>query len=80
MATIAKISSQGQITIPARLRQIIGVEPNERVLIHQKNDSIVVSKLPEHDKLVEKWTSSIKPGIEPLTDVDGFYQTRKPRV
>lgn len=41
------ISSKGQITLPARLRQKLGLKPKDRVTIEATNDTLVIRRVPD---------------------------------
>jgi AbrB family looped-hinge helix DNA binding protein len=80
MTTIATVSSKGQITIPASFREMLGIKKNDKVSLSIEDGTVVISKQPDFDKMVEKWTRNIPKGVKPLTDASAFYNTRKPRI
>lgn len=44
-----KISTKGQITIPAEIRKKLGLEPNDKVSIRLLNDEIVLKPITKED-------------------------------
>lgn len=53
----ATVSSKGQITLPAALRQSLGIQLHDRVAIERKNGMIVVTRVPglfEFEGFLEK--------------------------
>ena len=49
-----KVSSKGQVVIPAELRRKIGLEPGQEVAVHLDGENIVVRPVP--DDLLESLT------------------------
>jgi AbrB family looped-hinge helix DNA binding protein len=80
MKTTLTITSKGQTTIPASIRRKLGLSKAGGVLQMSFNESkgeLVVSKPLNLDELSQKLSRYIKPGTEPLTDVDAFYQANR---
>lgn len=44
---VAKISSKGQIVIPAEIRKALNIKPEDRFLVFGKDDRIVFKKISE---------------------------------
>jgi len=44
--SIATVSSKGQITLPAKMRRRLGVNPHSRISIEQRGLEIVIKPLP----------------------------------
>jgi AbrB family looped-hinge helix DNA binding protein len=42
MARLAKLSTKGQLVIPAKIREELGVEPGTRFAIHQLNGRLIL--------------------------------------
>ena len=42
--SVATISIKGQLTLPARMRRKLGIQPKDRVTIEQTDDAIVIRK------------------------------------
>ena len=48
---IATVSLKGQITLPAQLRRLAGIEPHDRVVIEAHGTGIVVTRAPDFFEL-----------------------------
>ena len=48
---VARVSSKGQITLPAEARRAVGINPHDRVLIEVKNQEIVVKPVEDFFEL-----------------------------
>jgi AbrB family looped-hinge helix DNA binding protein len=57
MATIAKISSQGQITIPAWIRQRFGLSPNQIVEFTAEEDGIKLTRVATIDEKADYFSA-----------------------
>ena len=66
---LGKITSKGQITIPAEIRKTLGISRGDRILFGQKGDDIIIKKAEEKSlvsllestsPLSEKATKSMK--------------------
>ncbi len=74
------ITSKGQTTIPAKLRHKLGIGSKGGVLsvtFNERKNEIVISKPVNARELNARFTSFIKPGTMPLTDVDAYYQANR---
>lgn len=43
---IARLSSKSQIVIPSELRQKLGIEPGDELMLEARDDSIVITRAP----------------------------------
>lgn len=41
--SIAKVTSQGQITIPADIRRLLGIQPGDKVMFIQNGDRVMMA-------------------------------------
>ncbi|OGG17987.1 hypothetical protein A3D78_05900 [Candidatus Gottesmanbacteria bacterium RIFCSPHIGHO2_02_FULL_39_14] len=55
------VNIKGQVTIPAEIRKITGVEPQDKVAVMKENDRIVIQPLPDIFSLM----GSVKPKSRP---------------
>jgi bifunctional DNA-binding transcriptional regulator/antitoxin component of YhaV-PrlF toxin-antitoxin module len=78
--TMLTVTSKGQTTIPASIRRKLGLHKTGGVLQMSFNESkgeLIVSKPLDIDELSDKLSNYIKPGTNPLIDVDAFYQENR---
>ncbi|MDR0849162.1 MAG: AbrB/MazE/SpoVT family DNA-binding domain-containing protein [Propionibacteriaceae bacterium] len=82
MTGVAVLSSRGQFVIPAEIRQAAGISPGDRLLVDydEATGQIQVSKKESMREMSDRLSRLIKPGIPPLEDIHGFYDTRPPRL
>ncbi len=59
MVNITKISSKGQIVIPAEIRERMNLEEGNLLIISDSNDSILMKKLELPQ--VQSWKGATKP-------------------
>lgn len=74
------ITSKGQTTLPAAIRKQLGVDKQGGVLLIRFNEErgeLIISRPLSISALSTKLSSYIKPGIQPITDVDEFYQSSR---
>jgi len=77
----ATVSSKGQVVIPAELRRKLGIQPGDTVVFDDGPDGAATIRRREGwDELSSRFHSWLRPGIEPLEDVHGFYERREPRL
>jgi antitoxin PrlF len=62
MRTEAKVTSKGQITIPLKIRQALGVKAGDKVVFEQNGNEISVLPLRGED-VFEKYRGIGTPGI-----------------
>ena len=62
MQTKAKITSKGQITIPLKVRQALGVKEGDRLIFEQNGGDIVVRPWKRESRLA-KYVGIGNPGI-----------------
>lgn len=55
----AKVTSKGQITIPKRVREKLGVLPGEDVGFEERGDVVVISKVLSESPF-DKWMGTLK--------------------
>jgi len=48
---ISTISTKGQVTLPARMRRRLGLRPNDRVLIQEADDAILIKRAADFFEL-----------------------------
>jgi bifunctional DNA-binding transcriptional regulator/antitoxin component of YhaV-PrlF toxin-antitoxin module len=80
MKTIITITRKGQTTLPAAMRRKLGLSKSGGVLQVDFNESkgeIVISKPISVSELSNRVSSYIKPGTEPVHNVDDYYQTHR---
>ena len=58
----AKITSKGQVTVPKRIRQSLGVEPGDSILFEEHGDEVVVRPVRKKNPF-EKYRGIGNPGI-----------------
>jgi antitoxin PrlF len=56
---IARVTSKGQVTIPKKVRERLGVHPGEDVGFEEKDGLLVVSKVVTKSPF-EKWVGRLK--------------------
>lgn len=82
MKTTLTVTSKGQTTIPAPIRQKLGLGKAGGVLqisFNADKDELIISKTLSVDELSNKLSAYIKPGTVPLVDVNTFYQANRKR-
>lgn len=82
MKNTVTITSKGQTTIPASYRRKLGLDKSGGVLdirFDETRGELVIAKPLSMEELSSKLSSYIKPGTEPLVDVDNFYQDHRER-
>ena len=77
---IATMREKGQVTIPARVREELGLKPGDPVLFEKTADGFTISRTMTLDERTDYMMEHMKPGVPPLTDASAFYQTREPRL
>jgi antitoxin PrlF len=55
----AKVTSKGQITLPKRIRERLGVLPGEDVGFEEKDNLLVISKVVTKSPF-DKWVGTLK--------------------
>jgi len=74
------VTSKGQTTIPAPIRNKLGLGKKGGVLkmsFNESKDELVISKTLSIDDLSNKLSGYVKPYTKPLVDVDGYYQASR---
>lgn len=72
---VSTVSSKGQITLPARLRKKLGIEPNDRVIIETTEDALLVRKAADLFEL-EGFLGKALPGDEERKRMTGAIARR----
>lgn len=62
MRTEAKVTSKGQITIPLKIRQALGVKAGDKVVFEQNGSEVAVLPVRRED-VFEKYRGVGTPGI-----------------
>ena len=55
----AKVTSKGQVTIPKKIREKLGVHPGEEVGFEEKDNLLVISKVVTKSPF-DKWVGRLK--------------------
>jgi antitoxin PrlF len=55
----AKVTSKGQITLPKKIRERLGVHPGEELGFEEKDNLIVISKVVTKSPF-DKWVGTLK--------------------
>ena len=74
------ITSKGQTTIPAPIRNKLGLGKSGgvlRITFNESKEELIISKPLSIDALSSKISSYIKPNTQPLVDVDSYYQANR---
>jgi AbrB family looped-hinge helix DNA binding protein len=80
MKDMITVTSKGQTTIPAPIRNKLGLGRNGGVLkmsFNEDRDELIISKSLSIDELSDKLSGYIKFDTKPLTDVDAYYQANR---
>lgn len=56
---VAKITSKGQVTIPKKVREKLGVNPGEDISFEEKGDLILIRKALTRSPF-DKWVGKLK--------------------
>jgi len=70
----AKLSSKRHLTLPAALRDILGVDAGSVVVFSRdkKTNKIIIERAQTIDENTKYFTSLIKPGVKPVKDVHSY--------
>jgi AbrB family looped-hinge helix DNA binding protein len=71
---VMTVSSKGQVTIPARLRKMLGLTSDRKVRYKVEGDSIKIERAKSIEENAEYFTSLIQPGTKPITDAHKFVE------
>ena len=52
----SKITSKGQVTIPSKVRENLGIEPGDSISYEVHEDSAVIRRIPKVDA---EWTDNL---------------------
>ncbi|MFC5931257.1 AbrB/MazE/SpoVT family DNA-binding domain-containing protein [Cryobacterium melibiosiphilum] len=78
MKSVVTLSSKGQLTLPTAIRKALGLERGDRleVWIDESNGTITVSPVEDIEALSLR-VSGYAAIIEPVTDVDAYFQAHR---
>ena len=77
----SKITSQGQVSIPARIRRKLGVAPGSTVEWHERGEEVVVRRASKYSSLdVHKAMFSSPPARRSVEDMDEGIRCRMRRT
>lgn len=65
MIYTATITSQGQITLPAKLRKQLGIEKNTQVTIHIEDNKMVIEQTPDFLSLYGAFHDKARTDLSP---------------
>ena len=71
------ITRKGQATLPIEFRRLLGLDKSGgklRVRFNKSKNELTILKATNAESLSERLSSYIKPGTEPVQNVDEFYQ------
>ncbi len=71
----AKLTSKGQITVPMRVREALGVHPGDRLAFHIRGDGVVTVEAENVD--LRALRGLVKPAIRNVTVDDMNEAVRK---
>lgn len=83
MSITITMTSKGQFTLPASVRKAMALNKTGDKLVldfSPTKQQAVLSKPISLGDIQAKAKAYIKPGTKPLSDVDAFYSSRKPRL
>lgn len=75
---VARMSSKGQIVIPAQIRRQVGLSAGDAVVI-DTDESGTELRLRKAE-MADRFTAFLTPGTPPPVDASAHYRTRRPRV
>lgn len=71
---ITRVSSKGQVVIPKGIREAIGIEEGDRLLVYMKGDRVVMRRIHEEESLLSVVARPVRAKIERMgvtrADVD----------
>ena len=77
MRNTITITNKGQTTLPVAMRRKLGLDSSGGILqisFNEASHEVVISKPLTIDELSKRVSRHIKPGTEPVHDVDEYYQ------
>jgi AbrB family looped-hinge helix DNA binding protein len=66
------VTQKGQVTIPAEVRQALGIKPRDKVIFEMEEEEKVVKLRPAASR-VERWFGAVTPKQQP----ENFKETRE---
>ncbi len=49
-----KVDHRGRITIPSEIRSLLGIKPEQEVIVERRDDEMVISKPIEPEEFIEE--------------------------
>ena len=79
---VARMSSKGQIVIPAQIRRQVGLSAGDVVEIDtdESGTELRLRKAETLEEMADRFTKFLKPGTPALVDAAAHYRTRRPRA
>ncbi|MBU2559698.1 AbrB/MazE/SpoVT family DNA-binding domain-containing protein [archaeon] len=53
MGIKTKVDHRGRITIPSEIRNLMGIKPEQEVIVEQKDDEMVITRPIEPEEFIE---------------------------
>ncbi|MDR0847839.1 MAG: AbrB/MazE/SpoVT family DNA-binding domain-containing protein [Propionibacteriaceae bacterium] len=77
-----KLSSKGQIVIPAELRHRLDWRTGDSIVVEfdPESQSVQMRKKETLRQMAERFSKHIRPGTPLLESASDFYSTREPRT
>ncbi|MFT3889091.1 MAG: AbrB/MazE/SpoVT family DNA-binding domain-containing protein [Arachnia sp.] len=73
MTTTVRLSSKGQLTLPAAVREELGLEQGDTLELALVDGKVVLSPVGGFDDITADVMALISPDITPITDVSAYY-------
>lgn len=73
MTVTVRLSSKGQLTLPAAVREQLRLEQGDPLELDVVDGRVVLSPIGGFAELTAEAMTLIKPGTPPVTDVAGYY-------
>lgn len=77
MTQTVRLSSKGQLTLPAAVRDELGLRQGDYLSVGTQNGQITLTKAMTLDEITALAMSWIAPGTPPVKDVDAYYQAHR---
>lgn len=78
MTTIT-LTSKGQITLPVAARKALGLKASDKLTVEYDaaRQTVTLKRPMTLDEITAQARTHLKPGIEPVLDVDKYYQEHR---
>lgn len=73
MTAIVRLSSKGQLTLPAAVREQLQLEQGDALELTVADGRLTLTPLGSFEDITRDAMALIKPGTSPVTDVSGYY-------